>query len=43
VDHVASARVLEKCGFALERTLQHQTFPNLTPPVAPALCYARSL
>jgi len=32
VDHRASARVLEKCGFQLEETLrQHTEFPNLAP------------
>ena len=43
VDHRASARVLEKCGFTLEKTLEAQTFPNLTPPTAPALGYVRFL
>jgi [ribosomal protein S5]-alanine N-acetyltransferase len=32
IDHRASARVLEKCGFQLEDVLQQQTeFPNHTP------------
>ena len=43
VDHRASAHVLEKCGFSLEKTLDEQTFPNLTPPVAPALSYVHVL
>lgn len=31
-DHRASAHVLEKCGFALEATLEeHAEFPNLAP------------
>ena len=39
--HRASARVLEKCGFALESTLKaHSEFPNLEPGVAAdVLCY----
>jgi RimJ/RimL family protein N-acetyltransferase len=33
--HAASAHVLEKCGFTLDRVLrQHSEFPNLTPGVA---------
>jgi RimJ/RimL family protein N-acetyltransferase len=41
-DHRASARVLEKCGFALEGTLQrYAEFPNIDPRVhADVLCYA---
>src|SRR5580700_7133154 len=32
IDHRASARVLEKCGFQLEEILRKQTeFPNLSP------------
>jgi [ribosomal protein S5]-alanine N-acetyltransferase len=32
IDHRASARVLEKCGFHLEEILrEHTEFPNLTP------------
>jgi RimJ/RimL family protein N-acetyltransferase len=32
VDHLASARVLEKCGFQLEEILrEHAEFPNLAP------------
>ena len=40
-DHRASARVLEKCGFALESTLKaHAEFPNLEPGVrADVACY----
>ena len=39
--HRASARVLEKCGFALENTLKaHAEFPNLEPGVvADVHCY----
>jgi ribosomal-protein-alanine N-acetyltransferase len=43
VDHRASAHVLEKCGFTLEKRLDDQTFPNVTPPTAPALGYVRFL
>lgn len=41
-DHRASARVLEKCGFTLEGTLQrYAEFPNIDPRVhADVLCYA---
>lgn len=41
-EHRASARVLEKCGFALEGTLHARSaFPNLAPGVAAdVLCYA---
>ena len=42
-DHAASAHVLEKCGFSLEKTLEDQIFPNLTPPAAPALSYVHFL
>jgi len=40
-DHRASARVLEKCGFALESTLKaHAEFPNLEPGIrADVACY----
>ena len=32
IDHRASARVLEKCGFQLEEILrEHTEFPNLAP------------
>jgi ribosomal-protein-alanine N-acetyltransferase len=43
VDHVASARVLEKCGFACEGVLRrHTEFPNLSPPeVCDVRCYSR--
>jgi [ribosomal protein S5]-alanine N-acetyltransferase len=41
VNHHASAHVLEKCGFTLEKTLDDQAFPNLTPPTAPAFRYVR--
>lgn len=42
VDHPASARVLEKCGFALEGTLRrHSEFPNLgSGEIGDVLCYA---
>jgi RimJ/RimL family protein N-acetyltransferase len=42
VEHRASARVLEKCGFEREGILRrHERFPNLTPPaVADVLCYS---
>ena len=44
-DHVASRRVLEKCGFACEATLrQHAEFPNLRPGErSDVLCYSRSV
>jgi RimJ/RimL family protein N-acetyltransferase len=43
VDHSASARVLEKCGFELEGVLRrYADFPNLTPPaIGDVRCYAR--
>jgi ribosomal-protein-alanine N-acetyltransferase len=43
VDHLASAHVLEKCGFLREGTLRgYAEFPNLAPGVAAdVLCYAR--
>jgi RimJ/RimL family protein N-acetyltransferase len=42
VDHAASARVLEKCGFARETVLKRHThFPNLAPgEPADVLSYA---
>jgi RimJ/RimL family protein N-acetyltransferase len=42
VDHRASWRVLEKCGFLREGVLrQHDEFPNLDPPqLCDVLCYA---
>lgn len=42
-DHHASARVLEKCGFAREGTLRrYAEFPNLQPGIAcDVLCYSR--
>ena len=41
VDHRASARVMEKCGFEFERVLRrHLTFPNLGPERRDVLCYA---
>ena len=42
-DHVASRRVLEKCGFAEQaRRRRHCEFPNLRPGrPADVLCYAR--
>ncbi len=41
-EHRASSRVLEKCGFAFEGTLQgYAEFPNLDPRVhGDVLCYA---
>jgi ribosomal-protein-alanine N-acetyltransferase len=43
VDNVRSARVLEKCGFALEgRLTRHAVFPNLDPEPLDCLLYARS-
>jgi RimJ/RimL family protein N-acetyltransferase len=41
-DHRASSRVLEKCGFAFEGTLEkYAEFPNLDPGVrADVSCYA---
>ncbi len=44
-EHRASARVLEKCEFALEeKLLQHAAFPNLTPGVeSDVLCYVNSV
>jgi len=43
VDHAASARVLEKCGFIREAVLRrHSVFPNLSPAEpCDVLCYAR--
>jgi RimJ/RimL family protein N-acetyltransferase len=43
VDHRPSAHVLDKCGFTLEKALEAHTFPNLTPPTAPARSYVRLL
>jgi ribosomal-protein-alanine N-acetyltransferase len=41
VDHKASARVMEKCGFRLEGVLRrHLTFPNLGSGWRDVLCYA---
>ena len=42
--HLASRRVLEKCGFVVDRAgARHMEFPNLAPGVSqPAVCYARS-
>jgi [ribosomal protein S5]-alanine N-acetyltransferase len=43
-DHKVSGRVLEKCGFVLEGTLQHHSeFPNLEG-IGPkdVLCYSRA-
>ena len=44
-DHRASARVLEKCGFAFEGTIEaHAEFPNLAPGVrSSVLSYATRL
>ena len=45
VDHAASARVLEKCGFAREGILRrHSVFPNLESEAPQdVLCYSRIL
>ncbi len=43
VDHRASARVLEKCGFAVVETIPDEMFPNLDPPRAGALHYRLAL
>lgn len=44
VDNVRSARVLERCGFALEGTLtRHTVFPNLHPEPQDCLLYARAM
>ena len=44
VDNVRSARVLEKCGLALEGTLvRHTVFPNLGPQLQDCLLYARAM
>jgi RimJ/RimL family protein N-acetyltransferase len=42
VDHTASSRVLEKCGFTREGILRrHSEFPNLSPGVpCDVLCYS---
>jgi len=43
VDHTASSRVLEKCGFQREGVLRrHLVFPNLSPEPLDVLRYARS-
>lgn len=44
VDHRASARVLEKCGFTREAVLaRHTVFPNLAPDEPlDVLCYAHT-
>ena len=43
VDHRASQRVLEKCGFQRESVLpRHSVFPNLSPEPLDVLSYARS-
>ena len=43
VDHRASQRVLEKCGFQREGVLpRHSVFPNLSPEPLDVLSYARS-
>ena len=42
--HRASWRVLEKCGFGREGTLQrHSVFPNLSPEPLDVFSYARTL
>jgi ribosomal-protein-alanine N-acetyltransferase len=43
IDHRASARVLEKCGFQLEEILRkHTEFPNVAlGPKSDVLCYVR--
>jgi len=44
VDHVASWRVMEKCGFAREALLRrHTVFPNLSDEPADVLQYAQIL
>lgn len=41
VDHAASRRVMEKCGFRYEGVLRrHLVFPNLGPERQDVLCYA---
>ena len=43
VDHRASWRVMEKCGFEREGILRrHTVFPNLSPQPADILMYART-
>ena len=43
VDHAASCRVLEKCGFTREGVLsRHLVFPNLSPEPLDVFSYARS-
>ena len=43
VEHRASQRVLEKCGFQREGVLpRHSVFPNLSPEPLDVLSYARS-
>ena len=41
-DHRASARVLEKCGFVIDREVPDQSFPNLPTPTALAYLYVRT-
>lgn len=41
IEHGASKRVMEKCGFAYEGVLRrHLTFPNIGPERHDVLCYA---
>jgi [ribosomal protein S5]-alanine N-acetyltransferase len=44
MDNMRSARVLEKCGFALEgRLTRHTVFPNLGPEPLDCLLYVRAM
>jgi RimJ/RimL family protein N-acetyltransferase len=44
VDNARSARVLEKCGLALEgRLVRHTVFPNLGPDPRDCLLYGRAM
>jgi RimJ/RimL family protein N-acetyltransferase len=44
VDNVGSARVLERCGLALEgRLVRYLVFPNLGPEPQDCLLYARAM
>jgi RimJ/RimL family protein N-acetyltransferase len=43
VEHRASTRVLEKAGFVAIGILQHEAFPNLSPPHAAAVHYSLRL
>jgi [ribosomal protein S5]-alanine N-acetyltransferase len=44
LDNVRSARVLERCGFALQgRLTRHTVFPNLHPDPQDCLLYARAM